>query len=102
MHWGNLNCVCLPWGSFDVKKNPIQNMCQVSVYRTTGTLVFNVTDINECSTGTPCNGGTCSNTPGTFSCDCTGTGFEGATCVDGKFYSLNILRSYMLFPIICP
>ena len=64
---------------------------------TTGPLSFNVTDINECSTGTPCNGGTCSNAPGTFSCDCTGTGFEGATCVDGKFYSLKYFEVVYAF-----
>ena len=43
-----------------------------------------ILDINECATGTPCNGGTCANTPGTFTCDCTGTGFVGATCDDGE------------------
>ena len=46
-------------------------------------LVFPL-DINECSSGTPCNGGVCSNTPGTFSCNCDGTGFEGATCTNGN------------------
>ena len=52
-----------------------------------GQSVFTIlSDINECSTGTPCNGGTCLNTPGTFSCDCTGTGFEGPTCTDRKFF----------------
>ena len=43
------------------------------------------TDINECNAGTPCNDGACTNTPGTFECDCTGTGFEGDTCQNGKF-----------------
>ena len=43
-------------------------------------------DIDECSNGTPCdNAGVCTNTPGTFTCDCTGTGFEGPTCSDRKF-----------------
>ena len=38
---------------------------------------------DECSErNLSCNGGTCMNTPGTFTCDCscTGTGFEGPTC----------------------
>ena len=43
-----------------------------------------ISDINECATGTPCNSGSCSNTPGTFTCDCTGTGFEGDTCQNGN------------------
>ena len=48
--------------------------------------IFNfVVDINECNTGTPCsNGGICSNTIGSFTCNCTGTGFGGATCTDSK------------------
>ena len=46
-----------------------------------------VADIDECATGTPCiNGGTCTNTPaGSFTCDCTGTGYEGDTCQTGKY-----------------
>ena len=46
-----------------------------------------VTDIDECTTGTPCNnGGTCTNAPaGSYTCDCTGTGYEGDTCQIGKY-----------------
>ena len=46
-----------------------------------------VTVMDMCATGTPCNnGGTCSNTPaGSFTCDCTGTGYEGDTCQTGKY-----------------
>ena len=46
-----------------------------------------VIDIDECATGTPCNnGGTCTNIPvGSFTCDCTGTGYEGETCQTGKY-----------------
>ena len=43
-----------------------------------------VVDINECNTGTPClNGGVCSNTAGSFTCNCTGTGYQGDTCQNG-------------------
>ncbi|XP_052789096.1 protein crumbs-like isoform X2 [Mya arenaria] len=39
------------------------------------------TDIDECANGTVCeNGGQCVNAIGTFSCDCTGTGFTGNNC----------------------
>ena len=46
-----------------------------------------VADVDECITGTPClNGGTCDNTPaGSFTCNCTGTGYTGATCETGKY-----------------
>ena len=47
-------------------------------------LTMTVVDVDECSSGTPCNTGACTNTPGTFTCDCTGTGFEGDTCQNGK------------------
>ena len=43
-----------------------------------------VVDINECNTGTPClNGGVCSNTLGSFTCNCSGTGYQGVTCQNG-------------------
>ena len=51
--------------------------------------IYISTDINECATGTPCNSGSCSNTPGTFTCDCTGTGFEGPTCSSGKTHKVT-------------
>ena len=45
-------------------------------------------DIDECSTSTPCsNSGTCNNSPGSYSCDCTGTGYNGTYCDDGKIYT---------------
>ena len=41
----------------------------------------NCDDINECSNVYFCkNDGGCVNLNGTFSCNCTGTGFEGARC----------------------
>ena len=46
--------------------------------------LISISDVDECATGTPCNSGSCSNTPGTFTCDCTGTGFEGDTCQNGE------------------
>ena len=46
-----------------------------------------VTVMDVCATGTSCNnGGTGSNTPaGSFTCDCTGTGYEGDTCQTDKY-----------------
>ena len=43
-------------------------------------------DINECSTPAtdPCVRGSCVNTPGSVECDCSGTGYEGPMCEDGK------------------
>ena len=72
----------------------IYDRSQVSVYRTIVPLyifyiIYISTDINECATGTPCNSGSCSNTPGTFTCDCTGTGFEGPTCSSGKAHKVT-------------
>ena len=48
-----------------------------------------IADVDECSSGTPCNTGACTNTPGTFTCDCSGTGFEGDTCQNGKGIHTN-------------
>ena len=46
-----------------------------------------VAEINECITGTPClNGGVCSNTAGSFTCNCSGTGYQGDTCQNGKYH----------------
>ena len=40
----------------------------------------------------PCdNGGICTNLPGSFTCDCTGTGYEGAMCRSGRFLLLFYL-----------
>ena len=51
--------------------------------------VFTVADVNECLS-TPCsNGGVCTNNIGSFSCNCTGTGFEGLTCDNGEYQSLT-------------
>ena len=38
-------------------------------------------DIDECTESPSCqNGGTCTNTYGSFTCDCSGSGFEGPFC----------------------
>ena len=36
--------------------------------------------------------GTCVNNPGSFTCDCTGTGYEGPTCDSGKTGALPTSR----------
>lgn len=38
------------------------------------------TNLNECKTRPCSHGGTCENIPGSFTCDCTGTGYIGETC----------------------
>ena len=49
-------------------------------------------DVNECAaTVYPAsckNGGECSNTEGSFTCDCAGTGYSGATCATGEWRTL--------------
>lgn len=56
-----------------------------------GNSIF-VVDIDECPS-MPCdNGGVCTNMPGSFSCDCTGTGYEGATCITGRFLLVYLLH----------
>ena len=44
-----------------------------------------VPDVDECGLGidTCSNNGTCTNSPGSYTCDCTGTGYEGADCGTG-------------------
>ena len=46
-----------------------------------------LSDIDECTTlgAAACdNGGSCNNIPGDYTCDCTGTGYEGVTCENSK------------------
>lgn len=46
--------------------------------------LLTITDINECDTN-PCeNGGQCTNSEGSFTCNCAG-GWRGLACNQGKF-----------------
>ena len=47
-------------------------------------------DINECD-DSPCVNGACNNTAGSFTCDCTGTGFDGALCQNSKAYMFLLI-----------
>ena len=48
-------------------------------------MCFDVLDINECDDSSTCNGvGACTDTPGSYTCDCTDTGYEGTDCETGK------------------
>ena len=62
-------------------------------------------DINECDSS-PCseNANDCINTPGSFTCDCTDTGYEGALCDTGKRRPINIRPTLkvFLFPLARP
>ena len=69
-------------------------------------MFFSVTDEDECSLGTHscANSGTCVNTAGSYTCDCTGTGYSGSDCSTGKrlisgiYASLVFLLQTSTFP----
>ena len=42
-------------------------------------------DVDECD-GSPCVNGVCDNNPGSFTCNCTGTGFDGDLCDNSKAF----------------
>ena len=42
-------------------------------------------DVDECVTLSPCNYGTCTNIVGSYTCDCTGSGYGGTNCDIGTF-----------------
>ena len=54
-------------------------------------------DINECSPNNPCpNGGNCTNTIGSYICNCT-SGWSGANCTTGKKHNPNFVHKYKAF-----
>lgn len=46
------------------------------------TFIYNLLDVNECSLHACKNNGTCQNTNGSFTCNCT-SGFRGPSCNEG-------------------
>ena len=50
--------------------------------------MFLSADTDDCTAGSCENGGTCIDGVNMFTCECTGTGFEGTTCSTSKFFSL--------------
>ena len=57
---------------------------------------YSETDVNECNSA-PCrNGGTCTDLPGGFTCQCE-SGWEGPVCDQGKlFYDIHCIFSYII------
>ena len=79
LFWHSL---CLPCNTTGVKHHHSDNWIPLFV------------DEDECSLGTHscANSGTCVNTAGSYTCDCTGTGYSGSDCSTGKHFT-GILRS---------
>ena len=76
----------------DLGGNPKARYVRVVVYNI---LLSSCTSIYSAITGAcasgPCqNNGTCTNTASGYTCNCTGTGYEGATCQTGNERILNI------------
>ena len=66
-------------------------MALIVIYITLNALVFtpiinvHILDVDECSPSNTCqNSGVCTNSVGSYSCDCSGTGFEGTDCETGN------------------
>ena len=49
------------------------------------TFILFVLDIDDCTASSCQNGGLCIDGVNTFTCDCTGTGFEGTVCEISKY-----------------
>ena len=65
-------------------------------------IINNFPDVDDCTTGLCQNGGTCMDTGvNSFDCNCTGTGYEGDICADGKSVTvyLNITYNGQIFPL---
>ena len=92
--WSDAAC-CL-WSVF--------HCLQMSQKRSLGlygliTYYFIIVDIDECPSGCS-NNGSCTNSPGDFSCNCTGTGYEGSTCADGESVFLTLLYTNGFFLMV--
>ena len=56
-----------------------------------------LSDLDECTVNQPCqNSGVCTNSVGSYSCDCTGTGYEGTDCDTGEMLFPCVSKTYLI------
>lgn len=63
--------------------------------------VFDILDVNECTTDPCINNGTCINTYGSYYCRCP-PGWEGVNCMAGKLYQKYHVKQNLVIIITLP
>ena len=71
------------------------NSCEAGYTLHTTTCACSLSNICELS---PCqNGGSCTlvSAPSSYTCDCTGTGYQGINCTDCKYIHLHVSMCFV-------